>query len=186
MEYLFSFWLIAEVWKKHVVSLLSDYRIYYISKWNGSSRSEFTVLVYRFTDWFLQKLLRYEHHVENYKLPLDQEIIPFALWINKAPAIQPISEDFNKQWNIILYDSEKRLVRFLLEETFKVVEKTRAEFNENLEMIHIVTKKRKIWFLSRMRKSRDIWKQNEGESGLNLKTRGLLLVLTSTKSPVIE
>ena len=81
-------------------------------------------------DWLFQKLLRYEHHVENYKLALDQQIIPFGLRINKAPAIQPISADFNKQWNTILYDSEKRLVRLLLEETKKL----RTEFNENLEV----------------------------------------------------
>ena len=45
-------------------------------------------------EWLLQNLLRYEHHVENHKLALDQQIIPFGLRINKAPAIQPISEDF--------------------------------------------------------------------------------------------
>ena len=28
-------------------------------------------------DWLFQKL-RYEHHVENYKLTLDQQIIPFG------------------------------------------------------------------------------------------------------------
>ena len=93
-------------------------------------------------DWLFQKLLRYEHHAENYKLALDQQIIPFGLRINKAPAIQPISEDFNNHWNTILSDS---LVRLLLEETQKVVEKTRTEFNENLmknlmKTIHIITK----------------------------------------------
>ena len=81
-----------------------------------------------------QKLLRYEHHAENYKLSLDQQIIPFGLRIKRAPAIQPISEDFNNQWNTILYDSEKRLVRLMLEETQKVVEKTRTDFNEKLEV----------------------------------------------------
>ena len=85
-------------------------------------------------DWLFQKLLRYEHHAENYKLALDQQIIPFGLRINKAPAIQPIFEHFNNQWNTILYDSEKRLIRLLLEETQKVVEKTRTDFNKNLEV----------------------------------------------------
>ena len=37
-----------------------------------------------------------------------------------------------------------------------------------------------------MSKSRESWKQNEGKSGLNLKARGLALVLISTKSPTIE
>ena len=85
-------------------------------------------------DWLFQKLLRYEHHAENYKLALDQQIIPFGLRINKAPAIQTIFEHFNNQWNTILYDSEKRLIRLLLEETQKVVEKTRTDFNKNLEV----------------------------------------------------
>ena len=67
-------------------------------------------------------------------MALDQQIIPFGLRINKAPAIQLISEDFNNQWNTILYDSEKPLIRLLLEETQKVVEKTRTDFNKNLEV----------------------------------------------------
>ena len=54
--------------------------------------------------------------------------------INKAPAIQPISEDFHNQWSTILYDSENCLIRFLLEEIQKVVEKTRTDFNKNLEV----------------------------------------------------
>ena len=78
--------------------------------------------------------MRYEHHAENYKLALDQQIIPFGLRINKAPAIQPISQDFNNQWNTILYDSEKGLIRLFSEETQKVVEKTRTGFNKNLEV----------------------------------------------------
>ena len=78
--------------------------------------------------------MQYEHHAENYKLALDQQIIPFGLRINKAPAIQTIFEHFNNQWNTILYGSETRLVRLLLEENQKVVEKTRTEFNENLEV----------------------------------------------------
>ena len=46
MEWFFPFfWLTSEVWKKHVVSLLSDYHIYYIIKWNGSSEREFTIFI---------------------------------------------------------------------------------------------------------------------------------------------
>ena len=85
-------------------------------------------------DWLFQKLLRYEHHAENYKLALDQQIIPFGLRINKAPAIESLSEDFSNQWNTIIYDSEKLLIRLLLEENQKVVEKTRKDFNKNLEV----------------------------------------------------
>ena len=48
--------------------------------------------------------------------------------------MQLISKDFNNQWNIILYETDKRLVRLLLEESEKVVEKTQTEFNENFEV----------------------------------------------------
>ena len=93
--------------------------------------------------YIFQKLLQYEHDAENCKLALDQQIIPFGLRINKVPAVQPISEDFNSKWNTILYHIEGRLVRLLLEETQKVVEKTRTGFKENLE-VNIIMKKRKI------------------------------------------
>ena len=75
-------------------------------------------------DYLFSKLLRYGHHVENYKLALEKQIIPFGLKIKKLPAIKPISEDFCNQWNSVLYDSEKRLLQLLLAETQKVVEKT--------------------------------------------------------------
>ena len=87
------------------------------------------------TTWLLDlfsKLLRYEHHAENYKLALEKQIIPFGLRVKNLPAIKPISEDFSNQWNSVLYDSEKRLVQLLLAETQKVVEKTQIEFNEKL------------------------------------------------------
>ena len=68
---------------------------------------------WKYLDWLFQKFLWYEHHVDNYKLALDQQIISFGLRINKAPTIQPISEDLHKQWNTILQCSEKRLIRLL-------------------------------------------------------------------------
>ena len=83
-------------------------------------------------DYLFSKLLRYEHHAENYKLALQKQIIPFGLRIKKLPAIKPISEDFRNQWNSVLYGSEKRLVQLLLVETQNVVEKTQIEFNENM------------------------------------------------------
>ena len=65
------------------------------------------------------KLLCYENHAENYKLP-------FGLRIMKLPVIKPISEEFSNQWNSVLCDSEKRLVQLLLAETQKVVEKAQT------------------------------------------------------------
>ena len=77
-------------------------------------------------DYLFSKLLRYEHHTENYKLTLEKQIIPFGLRIKKLPAIKPILEHFSNQWNSVLYDSEKRLVQLLLAETQKVVEKAQT------------------------------------------------------------
>ena len=74
----------------------------------------------------------YKHLAGNYKLPLEKQIIPFGLRIRKLFAIKQISEDFNDQCNLILYDSEKCLVQSLLAETQSVVEKTQTEFNEKL------------------------------------------------------
>ena len=99
-----------------------------------------------------QKLLRYEHHAENYKLAIDQQIKPFGLRIIKAPIIQPIYEDFKNQYNTILYNSEKGLVRVLLEETQKVVEKTQTKFDGSLEVNYdiydiLISENLKLWTL---------------------------------------
>ena len=80
--------------------------------------------------------MRYEHHPENYKLGLEKEIIPFGLRIKKLPAIKPISEDFNNQWNSVSYDGKNRLVQLFLAKTQKIVEKTKIEFNEKLQEKH--------------------------------------------------
>ena len=74
-------------------------------------------------DYLFSKLLRYEHHAINHKLPLEKQIIPFSLRIKKLTAIKPILEDFSNQWNSVFYGSEKRLVHCCRKRK-KVVEKT--------------------------------------------------------------
>ena len=83
-------------------------------------------------DLLLQKSIRYNHHKQNYERSLFEGIIPTGLKINKKPTFQPISGNFYQQWNTVLYDTEKRLVSLLLEESEKVIET--VEMNITREM----------------------------------------------------
>ena len=73
-------------------------------------------------DLLLQKSIRYNHHKQNYERSLFEGIIATGLKINKKPAFQPISGNFYQKWNTVLYDTEKRLVKLLLEESEKVIQ----------------------------------------------------------------
>ena len=66
---------------------------------------------------FLQKLLRYKHHSENYIQNLEENVIPSGLKINKKPAFAPISENFMIKWKNILRIAEEVLVQLLLTES---------------------------------------------------------------------
>ena len=68
-------------------------------------------------DIFYEKSLCYQHHQENYQTSLLQGLIPFGLRIKKHPAINAISDTFDKQLNFVLYDAEEKLVKLLLKET---------------------------------------------------------------------
>ena len=49
-----------------------------------------------------QQALKYYHHAENYHQSILQDITPFGLRLKKKAAINPISPDFDNQWNGIL------------------------------------------------------------------------------------
>ena len=74
-------------------------------------------------DYLLQKPFRYEHHLKNYEESLKTGSIPNGLRIKKSPAITPVTEDFHRKWQHILYDAEKNLVELLLYEASQVVAK---------------------------------------------------------------
>ena len=61
------------------------------------------------------------------KLPysLLEGLIPSGLKINKCPAFESVTDDFENQWNSILYEAEKRLVKLLLKESENVVAKVK-------------------------------------------------------------
>ena len=54
-------------------------------------------------------------------------MIPSGLKINKCPAFESVTDDFENQWNSILYEAEKRLVKLLLKESENVVAKVQSE-----------------------------------------------------------
>ena len=47
--------------------------------------------------------------------------------INKCLAFESVTNDFENQWNSVLYDAEKRLVELLLKESGNVVAKVQSE-----------------------------------------------------------
>ena len=54
-------------------------------------------------------------------------MIPSGLKINKRPTFESVTDDFQNQWNSVLHDAEKRLVKLLLKESENVVAKVQSE-----------------------------------------------------------
>ena len=90
-----------------------------------------TGMVYIERNWHLdllfQKRLRYEHHRENFKESLSNNVTPFGLRIKKAPAIVPVNEDFHIKWQKILKSAEKELIELLLLESETIIAKIQLE-----------------------------------------------------------
>ena len=61
-------------------------------------------------DYLLHKSFRHEHHLKNYEESLKTGLIPNGLRIKKSEAITPVTEDFHRKWQQILYDAEKNLM----------------------------------------------------------------------------
>ena len=53
--------------------------------------------------------------------------------IIKKPAFQPILDNFYQQWNTVLYHTEKRLVKVLLEESEKVAETVETSITREMD-----------------------------------------------------
>ena len=54
-------------------------------------------------------------------------MIPSGLKINKRQVFESVIDYFENQWNSVLYDVEKRLVKLLLKESENVVAKVQSE-----------------------------------------------------------
>ena len=78
-------------------------------------------------DYLYQKSLRYQHHRENCLTSLLEGLIPSGSKINKRPAFEAVTDELENQWNSVLYDDEKRLVKLLLKESESVVAKVQSE-----------------------------------------------------------
>ena len=59
--------------------------------------------------------------------------IPKRLRIKKRPAFEAATDHFENQWNSILYDTEKRLVKLLLKESENVIAKIDTEIEIELQ-----------------------------------------------------
>ena len=63
-----------------------------------------------YLDLLFQKVLRYEHHQENFKKIFSNGVTPFELCIKKTTAMETVNEDFHIKWHSILKNAEKQLI----------------------------------------------------------------------------
>ena len=78
-------------------------------------------------DYLDQKSLRYEHHRENDLTSLYVGLIPSGLKFNKCTAFKSVTNEFEGQWNSILYNAEKRLVKLSLKDSKNVFANVQIE-----------------------------------------------------------
>ena len=87
-------------------------------------------------DYLLQKSFCYEHHLKNYEESLKTRLIPNGLRIKKFAAVTPVTEDFHRKWQQILYDAEKNLAELLRYEVSQVVAKIQIGLNTEIRKIN--------------------------------------------------
>ena len=91
---------------------------------------------YNQVDLLYQHVLKYYHHAENYQQSILQDITHFGLWLKRKAAINPISPDFNSQWNQTLKDAERKLLTLLLKEAKEILMSGDSEFLESIKKEH--------------------------------------------------
>ena len=74
-------------------------------------------------DHLFQKSLRCHHRKENYKISLQEGIIPTGLKMKKGFGFVPVTGQFNRKWNSLLFDVERSVVELLLTELDNVIKK---------------------------------------------------------------
>ena len=85
------------------------------------------------TDRIYQRMLRYEHHHENYKNSLLNNITPYGLQLKKKAQIETVSEDFSVKWTNVLYEAARKLVQLLLKESQLMYDKIDKELNDTIK-----------------------------------------------------
>ena len=78
-------------------------------------------------DVLFQKSIRYNHHKNNYERSLLEGIIPTSLKLNERPALETVADN-------VLFDTEKKLVKLLLEESKKVIGKIEIDINNEVKL----------------------------------------------------
>ena len=63
-----------------------------------------------YLDLLSWKALRYEHHQDNFKKILSNDVTPFELCIKKTTVIETVNEDFHIKWHSIFKNAEKELI----------------------------------------------------------------------------
>ena len=88
-----------------------------------------------YLDHLFQKSLRYnrQKNKKNYKISLEEEVIPTGLKLRKDPAFLPVTDGFQQKWDTILFNAERHLVELLLGETDSVIKKLELDFNKELK-----------------------------------------------------
>ena len=89
-------------------------------------------------------------------------MIPSGLKINKRQVFESVIDYFENQWNSVLYDVEKRLVKLLLKESENVVANVQSEIELEIldsETTYEVTRERleqkHVKFKQNLEKRRD-------------------------------
>ena len=83
-------------------------------------------------DKIYKRILRNEHHQENYKNSLLSDITPYGLQLKKHAQIETISEDFPKKWSNVLHDAERKLIKLLLDEKKLIQQQLENKFDNEL------------------------------------------------------
>ena len=129
-------------------------------------------------DYLLHKSFPYEHHLKNYEESLKTGLIPNGLRIKRSAAITPVTEDFHRKWQQILYDAEKNLVELLLHEASQVVAKIQIDLDaeirkinpNNCNQMYTDTKQKYYKFRKKLEVKRSKkWKNVREKSGSNSK-----------------
>lgn len=77
--------------------------------------------------------MQYYHHNKNYKISLQEELIPTDLKLKKDPAFLPVTVRIQQNWNSILFNCERNSVGLLLIESDSVIAKLKLDFNKELK-----------------------------------------------------
>ena len=88
-----------------------------------------------YLDLLFLKALRYEHHRENFRESLSNNITPFGLRIKKTPAIVPVNEDFHIKRQKTLKNAEKELIELLLLESEAIIAKILFEVDNSVNTL---------------------------------------------------